>query len=120
MSKKTQALKQKKEYKKPITFLFEIDCDDDFTVDGFTTYSKKITFENSIHNLIEIIDFIKNIKFEVSKNNQYKADFFKQQINSKEFYQSIMSLLLPEEHFEYKNHVSIGGNQTLSISKLNS
>ena len=119
MSKKTQALKQKKEYKKPITFLFEIDCDDDFTVDGSTTYSKEITFEKSIENRQDLFEFIKNIEFKSSKNNQYKVDNFKQLITSKEFYQTLINLFLYEDQSDYTNQVSVGGNQTLSITKLN-
>lgn len=119
MSKKTQALKQKKEYKNPITFLLEIDCDDDFTVDGSTTYSKEITFEKSIENRQDLFEFIKNIEFKSSKNNQYKVDNFKQLITSKEFYQTLINLFLYEDQSDYTNQVSVGGNQTLSITKLN-
>lgn len=83
--------------------LIEIDSDDDFAVDGKSSFSKSFLIGN--RDLVEVYkDAIKSITFGHHNQKNYKLDRFLEDIMTEDFLNEVAT-----------GHASTGGNQTIDV-----
>lgn len=91
-----------------LQLLIEIDSDDDFAVDGTSSYSK--SFDLGGRDIQEVyIEAINSIQFGNDSHTNTKLDYFLNYIMTPEFLAEVSS-----------GHASGGGNQTIDVSLVES